>query len=189
LQTGGILIGAAKFPFYMSKKRVDHSANLWYDHYAAVKFAEDPVVTSRRRCSIAIRAKGMPLKSLGTILVVDDEPPIVEFMKEALVDEGYIVSSATDGDRAIAMAIAQRPNLILCDLHMPGVTGLSFVECIQRYGLADIPVVIMTADARAAQELSDNSFAACLLKPFDLTDLFDCVVRYIHSPSDRDAVN
>lgn len=122
-------------------------------------------------------------------MVVDDEPPIVEFMQEALGDEGYIVSSATDGDRAIAMAIAQRPDLILCDLHMPGVTGLSFVECIQRYGLADVPVVIMTADARAAQELSDNNFAACLMKPFDLTDLFDCVVKCIHSSSDRDAVN
>jgi CheY-like chemotaxis protein len=130
----------------------------------------------------------MPLKSLGTILVVDDESPIVEFMEEALADEGYSVSSATDGDRALAMATAQRPDLILCDLHMPGVTGLTFVESIQRYGLADIPVVIMTADTRAAQELSAQNFVACLLKPFDLTDLFDCVVKYIHSPSDGDAL-
>jgi CheY-like chemotaxis protein len=136
-----------------------------------------------------MRAKGMLLKSSGRILVVDDEPPIVEFMEEALIDEGYIVASATDGDRAIAIAIAQRPDLILCDLHMPGVTGLSFVESVQRYGLADIPVVIMTADSQAAQQLSDRSFAACLLKPFDLDDLFDCVLKCIHPRSDRDAVN
>ena len=118
--------------------------------------------------------------------MVDDEPPIVEFMQEALSDEGYSVSSATDGDSAIAIATAQRPDLILCDLHMPGITGLSFVESIQRYGLADIPVVIMTADARAAQELADQNFVACLLKPFDLTDLFDCVVKYIQPASGGD---
>lgn len=122
-------------------------------------------------------------------MVLDDESPIVEFIAEALTDEGYIVSSATDGDRAIAIAIAQRPDLILCDLHMPGITGLSFVESIERYGLADIPVVIMTADTHAAQELSTQYFAACLLKPFDLTDLFECVAKYIASSSDRDAVN
>ncbi len=131
----------------------------------------------------------MPLKSLGTILVVDDETSIVEFMHEALADEGYIVYSATDSDRAIAVAIAQHPDLIVCDLHMPGTTGHSFVECIQHYGLADIPVVMMTADAQAAQKFSEESFAACLLKPFDLDELFDCVAKCMHSPSDRDAVN
>jgi CheY-like chemotaxis protein len=129
------------------------------------------------------------LKSLGTILVVDDEAPIVEFMHEALADEGYIVYTATDSDQAIALAIAQRPDLIVCDLHMPGTIGLSFVECIPRYGLADIPVVMMTADAQAAQQVSEESFAACLLKPFDLDELFDCVAKCIHSASGRDAVN
>ena len=121
--------------------------------------------------------------------MVDDEAPIVEFMHEALADEGYIVYSATDGDRAIAVAIAQRPDLIVCDLHMPGTTGLSFVESIQHYGLTDIPVVMMTADAQAAQQVSDDSFAACLLKPFDLDELFDCVAKCLHSRSGRDAVN
>jgi CheY-like chemotaxis protein len=119
-------------------------------------------------------------------LVVDDEAPIVEFMHEALIDEGYIVYSATDGDRAMALAKAQRPDLIVCDLHMPGRTGLSFLECIQHNGLADIPVVLMTADAQAAQKLPERSFAACLLKPFGLDELFDCVAKGVHSRSDRD---
>lgn len=110
-------------------------------------------------------------------------------MTEALVDEGYTVYSETDGDRAIAIATTQHPDLILCDVHMPGTNGVSFVECIHRYGLADIPVVMMTADSQAAQALAEKNFTACLMKPFDLDELFRCVGKYIHSASERDAVS
>ena len=110
-------------------------------------------------------------------------------MKEALVDEGYTVLTEADGDRAITTAITHHPDLILCDLHMPGVTGVSFIDHIQNTGLADIPVVMMTADSLAPQEYSDKSFAAYLMKPFDLDELFNCVTRYINSPANGSAAN
>ena len=125
----------------------------------------------------------MLLKSLGTILLVDDELSIVEFMKEALVDEGYTVLAESDGDRAITTATTHHPDLILCDLHMPGVTGALFVDRIHNYGLADVPVIMMTADTQAPREYSDKNFAAYLMKPFDLDELFSCVMRYINSPA------
>lgn len=129
-------------------------------------------------------AEGMLLKSLGTVLLVDDEESIVEFMKEALLDEGYTVFAESDGDRAIATATTHHPDLILCDLHMPGVTGISFVDRIHKNGLAHIPIVMMTADTHAPHDYSDKNIAAYLMKPFDLEELFSCVVRHINTSPD-----
>src|SRR5215212_6290166 len=112
-------------------------------------------------------------------MVVDDEPSIVDFMTEALTDEGYIVYSATDSASALSTAITQRPDLILCDLYMPSMSGSSFIETIRRYGLSDIPVIIMTADLQAAKKLTEEDVAICLVKPFDLNELFDCVTLHI----------
>lgn len=128
------------------------------------------------------------MKPSRTIMVVDDEPPIVDFMTEALTDEGYVVYSASDGDSAMSTVIAQNPDLILCDLHMPGITGPSFVERIRQYGLGDIPVIMMTADLHAAKRLADEGFATCLIKPFDLNELFDCVSTHIRAGLKRNPV-
>jgi CheY-like chemotaxis protein len=131
----------------------------------------------------------MLLKSLGSILVVDDEPPIVDFMVEALTDEGYTAYAATDGESAVRVAVAQRPDLILCDLHMPGITGRLLVERMQQSGLENVPVVVMTADTQAAQSLAYEGFAGCLIKPFDLDNMFGCVAKFIHPQWDHGTIN
>ena len=58
------------------------------------------------------------------ILIVDDEPDILEFLKYNLVKEGYTVSTAEDGEKAIQMALKQPPHLIILDIMMPKMDGV-----------------------------------------------------------------
>src|SRR5689334_20798781 len=109
-----------------------------------------------------------------SILVVDNDLPITEFIADALTDEGYTVRTALTAIDARALIADQRPDLVLLDLHMPGMSGAELVNELKDAGLAAMPIVLMTADA-LAPELSMDSVVYCLLKPFDLDDLIDCV--------------
>jgi two-component system, OmpR family, lantibiotic biosynthesis response regulator NisR/SpaR len=119
------------------------------------------------------------MNNAGDILIVDDDQPIVDFISEALADEGYTVRSAFSVASALDATAARTPNLIIMDLHMPGKTGDIFVRDLRRDGHADLPVVLMTADTVSAKTLEAEGIAVCLLKPFDLDDLLACVAKYI----------
>ena len=119
------------------------------------------------------------MNNAGDILIVDDDQPIVDFITEALTDEGYTVRSAFSVASALDATAAHMPDLIIMDLHMPGKTGDVFVRDLRRDGRADLPVVLMTADSVSAKVLEAEGIALCLLKPFDLDDLLACVAKYI----------
>ena len=119
------------------------------------------------------------MQTAGDILVVDDDEPTVVFIAEALRDEGYVVRTALHPADARVALTRQRPDLMLLDLHLPGKTGDMLVQDLKDDGLAHVPVIIMTADTRAAHELAMDGIAYCLLKPFDLNDLIACVAKYI----------
>jgi len=125
------------------------------------------------------------MSNAGDILIVDDDQPIVDFITEALADEGYNVRSAFSVASALDATAAQLPDLIIMDLHMPGKTGDIFVRELRRDGRADVPVVLMTADALSAKALETEGIALCLLKPFDLDDLLACVAKYIRPPQEQ----
>jgi len=79
------------------------------------------------------------------ILVVDDEPDVVEFLKNLLEDNGYDVGSAGDGIEAMQLVNSDRPDLILLDLQMPEETGTGFFRKLRnRKDLRDIPVIIVS---------------------------------------------
>ena len=119
------------------------------------------------------------MNNAGDILIVDDDQPIVDFITEALADEGYTVRSAFSVASALDATAERLPDLIIMDLHMPGKTGDVFVRDLRRDGRADVPVILMTADAVSTKALEAEGIAVCLLKPFDLDDLLACVARYI----------
>jgi two-component system nitrogen regulation response regulator NtrX len=66
------------------------------------------------------------------ILIVDDEPTIRRTLAGVLEDEGYVVDSAEDGEDALRMLRAKRPDLILLDVWMPGMDGLEVLQLIQK---------------------------------------------------------
>jgi DNA-binding response OmpR family regulator len=119
------------------------------------------------------------MQSKGDILVIDDEPAIVEFMTEALTDEGYVVRTALTTADARAMIAERHPDLMLLDVHMPGESGDVLARDLNNDGLAHVPIIIMTADAQVAKSLAIEGIDYCLAKPFDLDELIECVAKHI----------
>ncbi|MDQ3111116.1 MAG: response regulator, partial [Bacteroidota bacterium] len=80
------------------------------------------------------------------ILIVDDEPDILEFLSYNLKKEGYEVFTAPDGDQAITTAKKELPHLVLLDVMMPGLDGIEVCREIRSApGLADIIIAFLTA--------------------------------------------
>ncbi len=79
------------------------------------------------------------------ILIVDDEPDMVAFLKTLLEDNGYETTAASDGDEALEKVAAERPDLISLDLLMPNKTGIKmFRELRKDDGTNGIPVIMVT---------------------------------------------
>jgi len=80
----------------------------------------------------------------GTILVVDDEPPILQVISGILLDEGFEVLTALDGETALKVVAAEAPDLALLDIALPGMDGLELLEELKRSHPA-LPVVMISA--------------------------------------------
>ena len=117
------------------------------------------------------------------ILVVEDDRDIRESMAELLESFGYCVSTAEDGVAALdLLEQGSRPHVILLDLMMPRMNGAEFRERQQkRAEHADIPVIVISADANAsakAQTMRANGF---LKKPVKLQPLLETIERVVAS--------
>ncbi|ESZ45428.1 response regulator transcription factor [Mesorhizobium sp. RSR565B] len=107
-----------------------------------------------------------------SILVVDDEPPIRKLLRVGLGSQGYAVSEAPNAGAAIELVDAQKPDLILLDLGLPGMGGLDLLRKWRGDGL-DVPVVILSsrtdeAGIVAALELGADDY---ITKPFGMNEL------------------
>ena len=119
----------------------------------------------------------------GDILVVDDEVNIVGLIVDLLQDEGYSVRSALNGVEALRAIAEHRPALILVDMYMPQMTGLMLLEQLHALGVADIPIILMTASPSAAGQIAAHEMVDYLPKPFDIEELLACVSRYLQPPN------
>jgi two-component system response regulator VicR len=77
------------------------------------------------------------------ILVVDDEPPIVEVLSYNLKRASYTVIAAYDGEQAVNLAHSEQPDLIILDLMLPGLDGIEVFRRVRRE--RDVPVIMLTA--------------------------------------------
>jgi DNA-binding response OmpR family regulator len=111
-----------------------------------------------------------------TILVVDDERPICDLLAELFEDEGYLVSRAYDGVAALAAAERQRPDLILSDVMMPGLDGVSLIHRLRDRGVR-APAVLMSA----VYDDVDLPKVRFVPKPFDIDELLAVVKRLVRS--------
>jgi two-component system alkaline phosphatase synthesis response regulator PhoP len=101
------------------------------------------------------------------ILVVDDEPKIVELIRLYLEKDGYRVLAATDGLEALELARRQRPDLVLLDLMLPGMGGLDVCRILQDE--ADVPIIMLTAKTTDEDKLIGLELGAddYITKPFN----------------------
>jgi diguanylate cyclase (GGDEF)-like protein len=108
------------------------------------------------------------------ILVVDDDRDIARFVELNLSLEGFDVEVAHDGERALEMATANPPDLILLDVMMPVVDGVEVVRRLRaQSSTASIPVVMLTAKSLSADKVVGLTAGAddYIVKPFDTLEL------------------
>ena len=110
------------------------------------------------------------------ILVVDDEPDMLENVARILRRCAQQCISAGSGQEALALVERERPDLILTDLRMPGMDGLGLLRAVKRLSPAT-PVVIFTAYASdaAARDAAEAGAVGFLVKPFTGAELLQTV--------------
>lgn len=112
------------------------------------------------------------------IVVADDEPDALRLVKLCLTRADFSVMTAVDGEEALALIGAESPDACVLDVAMPKVGGLEVVRRVRAHPpTAGLPVVLLTAAARLADELSGQEAGAdaYLTKPFSPAELVSTV--------------
>jgi CheY-like chemotaxis protein len=113
------------------------------------------------------------------ILVVDDDEIILSTVEFLLVDEGYCVRLASNGQEALACVQQQPPALILLDMKMPIMDGWAFVAAYRSQPGPHAPIVVMTAAHEPADRASAVAAESYIAKPFDIDQLLTLVRTYV----------
>ena len=120
-----------------------------------------------------------------TILVVDDNPKIVEVLKAYLVSEGFDVVTAADGPAAVEVVSSRVPDLALLDVMLPGIDGIELTRRFQREH--DLPVILVTAridevDRLIGLEVGADDYISKPFSPREVVARVKAVLRRV----DRD---
>ena len=110
------------------------------------------------------------------VLVVEDEPLIVELMKKILTDEGYEVDTSLCAEEGHALMIKKEYDLVLFDYHLPEKNGYAFVQEAQ-WNKEKTKMILITGNM-PKEKLSDMyraGISSCLYKPFEKKELFDVI--------------
>lgn len=104
------------------------------------------------------------------ILVVDDDPKITALLKRTLIFEKYTVKTANNGADGLAMAIADKPDLVVLDIMMPGTDG--WEVCRSLRSISDVPILMLTARDDVGDRVKGLDLGAddYLVKPFALEE-------------------
>lgn len=109
---------------------------------------------------------------MGHILVVDDEPAIVTVVRQRLEAEGFTVRAAASGEEALACMEADRAELVVLDLMLPGIDGLEVLRRLRSSG-DTVPVIVLTARDEDVDKIVGLEMGAddYLVKPFNPREL------------------
>jgi CheY-like chemotaxis protein len=119
----------------------------------------------------------------GSLLVVEDDPDLVDLLQVILQDAGYRVATATDGLEALARVQAEMPSLILLDMRMPRMNGWEFAAEFRARWNRSCPIVVVTAAENARLRAEEVGADGWLEKPFELEDVVRAVERYVGPPA------
>lgn len=119
------------------------------------------------------------------VLVVDDDPVILELLRINFEMEGFEVVSACDGRAGLERAVADAPDLVISDIMMPNVDGLQMLRQIRAEpAIAGLPVVLLSAKAQQTEVQAGLDLGAddYITKPFDPLELLDRVNALLAKP-------
>jgi len=109
------------------------------------------------------------------VLIVEDDPDLLEMVQLFLEEEGFVVETAENGKDALEQAIVNRPSVVLLDMTLPIIDGYGVAAGLHKVYGDHLPVLMMTADGRAVEKAGRIGAIGCLSKPFELEDLVDAV--------------
>lgn len=122
----------------------------------------------------------------ASVLIVEDNDMSFVLADCLLQPAGYITQRATDGEAALRLASEKTPDLILCDLDLPGMDGYELVEALRLLpGCGALPILAFTAESeqRDATRLRTAGFTDWLRKPPDPLTFSATVARHLRSQS------
>ncbi|HEV2760926.1 MAG TPA: response regulator transcription factor [Acidimicrobiales bacterium] len=125
-----------------------------------------------------------------TVLVVEDEPKILDVVRDYLVDAGFTVTTAADGPAALASARAVAPDLVVLDLGLPGLDGIDVARELHRR--SEVPIIMLTArgdevDRVLGLELGADDYLVKPFSPRELVARVRAVLRRTGGPASGDA--
>lgn len=127
----------------------------------------------------------MPAKP--TILVVDDDAPILTLMRNLLREFGFDAVTAASGQQALSAARDQKPSLILVDKNMPGMPGDEVIAALREIdGFDKVPILILSGEPVSKQELATLRADGAVMKPFDVVALVDQIRSFTNSQAAAD---
>ncbi|HEX5123620.1 MAG TPA: response regulator [Rhodanobacteraceae bacterium] len=107
---------------------------------------------------------------MARILLIEDNPDNLDLMSYLLTAYGHAVTTAEDGERGIALAKSTQPDLVACDIHLPGVDGYGVAKSLKSDpSLAAVPVIAVTALAMVGdrEKILGSGFDGYITKPID----------------------
>lgn len=121
---------------------------------------------------------------MSHILIIDDDIHINEMLEEVLIQEGYQVSHAYSGTEALLFLANEKPDLILLDLMLPGLTGEEVLPQIEK-----IPVIVMSAKVEVKDKVALllNGAEDYITKPFEIEELLARIVVQLRKSTRSDS--
>jgi CheY-like chemotaxis protein len=113
---------------------------------------------------------------MGRILVIDDDPAIIEVLEIVLQDEGYEVQG--DDGTTIGKSLSWQPDVILLDVWMRGVDGRQIAGRIKNQGWPS-KIILMSAHSDAAKTAAETEADAFIAKPFELDELVELIKQQL----------
>jgi two-component system, NtrC family, nitrogen regulation response regulator NtrX len=118
-------------------------------------------------------------KASSRILVIDDEPNGREGLCTLLKEEGFIVFDAEDGEEGLRKLIELKPNVVLCDLHLPKLDGLSLLRKSRALGVPADFIMMSGTTRSSVTDAIMNGAESCLLKPLNLETVLALVTKVL----------
>lgn len=115
-----------------------------------------------------------------TLLLVEDDESMRDLLGLHLLGAGYAVRSVADGAAAVSACLKNIPDLVITDVHMPGVGGFEFVEALRANPRTkDVPVIFLTIDGTSLERGTELGAVAFLSKPILAGKLLETVARVL----------
>src|ERR1700761_6094748 len=129
-----------------------------------------------------------------SVLIVDDEPTIVEVVARYLERAGYRTRTAANGEQALEAAARERPALVVLDLMMPGIDGLRVMRRLRDQASEPLGVILLTArgeesDRVTGLRLGAEDYGVKPFSPVELVARVDAVLRRVDKPSSEEAAS